>query len=238
MKISLLILLFTASIFAQSNLLLLMGDAKFNPVVNRSSDILLGIEFGSGVTKDANNKVTQWNDLSANAHNFIQADTSKSPTYTVNGMFWDGTNDFMATASFTSNQPRTVYIVGQSSDVTGVRGFVDGATALTGAVYFTGGTINSRAGTLLVGDAASINTWYVITAVFNTTSSTIQLNDVAANSGDAGSSNVSNGFCVGARGTAGFLNGYIKAVYIMTGVDDDAEQIAMKEYLNTKYEVY
>lgn len=99
MRYILIILFYCISIKAQgfANLGLLLGD-DWTPL-NLSPTLYLSDQ--SGITQDANGKITHWID-EVSGIDFAQADTSLSPSYTTLVVF-DGTDDYMSIADFSGN---------------------------------------------------------------------------------------------------------------------------------------
>jgi hypothetical protein len=72
-----------------------------------------------GITKDANDKVTQWNDLSGNNKHAVQPTASTAPTYIPNGLNnlpvlqFDGVDDSMLinTGAFQNNTNHSIFAV-------------------------------------------------------------------------------------------------------------------------------
>ena len=70
----------------------------------------------STFTYSSGSLVSEWRDKSGNARHFAQADTSKQPSRSgtqnsLDTLIYDGTNDYLDTASFTLSQPFTLVYV-------------------------------------------------------------------------------------------------------------------------------
>lgn len=96
--------------------------------------------------------VSQWNDLSGNAHHQLQATGTKQPTLSANGgpnsqacIIADGSNDVMK-ASWTQNQPISIYIVCKWNN----------AFAAAGQTMFDGGAGTGSRGRLFRLTATSL----------------------------------------------------------------------------------
>jgi hypothetical protein len=88
-----------------------------------SLPVRTGLDFWfdatQGVTKDSNDSVTQWNDLSGNAKHAVQPTVSDAPTYILNGLDkkpvlrFDGFNDNMliSTTAFRNNTNHSIFCV-------------------------------------------------------------------------------------------------------------------------------
>lgn len=199
MKIIILYILFTVSVFAQNpfwELAVLFGDDRLN--YSSIPDLSIDINpLPANVTKDANNKITLINDVAGTNQSFAQADTSKSPVWTgnyVNGqpaIFFDGVGDYMVestNASFT--QPSTVFVVIKRDLITaGNRCIMDGGGSTTRNLLGytqTNGYLQAYAGSLMAGNTNTNTNWVVVMARFNNASSEISVNDVSYKTGTVG----------------------------------------------------
>ena len=161
--------------------------------------------------------VQQLNDISGNGRNVSQATGTKRPLWAANSGFpyldADGTDDFLAgTLNANLNQPSTLFI-SFKLDTDAARNLVDVGNAaknLAGArssafVIWAGGTVIS-------GPATDGNN-HVLYGVFNGASSSIQIDNGAPATGNAGANNPANGdafalFSI-AAGTSEFWDGRI-----------------------------
>lgn len=99
----------------------------------------------NGTTPAGNGSaVYRWDDISGNSRHLVQTTAGSRPTYVYAGagsgsneLGFDGTSDFMATSGFTFNQPFTVVIGVFPEGYTANDVIFDGASLLTGALYFT-----------------------------------------------------------------------------------------------------
>lgn len=99
MKTILLILVLNLSLLAQGKFITLFASDEWQPSDVTSASLYAEYDWREGVTKDVNNKVTQFNDL-INGLNFVQADTSKSPDWSLaDGLTFNDDTDVMLSAS-------------------------------------------------------------------------------------------------------------------------------------------
>jgi hypothetical protein len=120
--------------------------------------------------------------------NRLALSNSAGPTLRVDGLEFDGVNDALI-LGFTFNLPFTrVSAIRQKSWVNGNQIF-GGGTNNAGTLLQSGVSpqIGIFDGTAVVGAlSATLNTWFVVTEVHNGASSSIQLNNAAATTGNPG----------------------------------------------------
>ncbi|MBI4945031.1 MAG: hypothetical protein HY840_01365, partial [Bacteroidetes bacterium] len=80
------------------------GQSSFTP--SAVSCLRLWLSSDSGITVDGSNNVMQWNDISGNNNNFIQATPANRPAYVSNNLFrtyglqFDGSAKELINSSF------------------------------------------------------------------------------------------------------------------------------------------
>lgn len=182
-----------------------------------------------------------WLDKSGNGNHATQATTAKRPTYSADGLSFDGTDDTIIAAFPSLSQPITVFAVAQ----------LDSSLLSSGDYYIIGGYDSSHrvilikaatdnkfaiyGGTAIFGDPAddNFNVWNVL---FNGTSSDFSIGGITQGSGDAGSNGM-NGITVGARygGSDKFWQGYISEILIYSRELTAIERTGIAEYLGQKW---
>jgi len=94
-------------------LLFYAGAGGSNPYVPSDTDGLrLALDYRSGVI-ESGGLVSQWTDLSGNDNHFTQATTANKPTLAVDGVAFDGIDDFVDIANLLSaggSSARTLFI--------------------------------------------------------------------------------------------------------------------------------
>jgi hypothetical protein len=200
-----------------------------------------------GVTSVAT-AVSQWNDISGNAHHLTQATGSKQPLVLpalINGypaVRFDGVDDFMATANFTLNQPETIFIVYKQITLTGFGThdvILDGKTAQRSLSTDTDDTITLiNAGTGMgpgVSTYVANGVYAYATLVFNGASSKIRANGVQIASGNAGTNN-GGGLTLGAlAGGTRSCNIEVAELIDYAGVLAANQITDVEAYLKTTY---
>lgn len=178
----------------------------------------------------------QWNDASGNTRHLIQGTGANQPAVQGDGsLLFDGTSDFMQ-ATFTLNQPHTLYLLAKQISWTAGDLWTDGVTAAgarfeqdaVGATPQLAIVAGSRL-RLLAGPV--LNTYGVLTGVFNGASSAVRLNNAAAVVGNGGANNA-GGLTLGAN-AAGAVpsNIQVKEFIAYTGAHDTAAQDQVIAYL-------
>jgi hypothetical protein len=179
----------------------------FNPTIvlpgtfqpNWFSTCILWLRSDLGITIATG--VSQWNDITTNAHNATQATGSLQPTYTSSNGGFGGRptlnatgTQFLTVSSLTLNQPFTVIMIGNNNGG-GTAGLFGGAGNEPAA--FANGGINAAmyAGTQ-VNSSTSITSKCVMAYVYNSGTGLIYVNSsgAAVQTGSIGSLNLSGTF--------------------------------------------
>jgi len=224
-----------------------VGGPKFSP-----SDIA-GLQFWVKADQipslSDGDPVTTWSDQSGEGRDLTQATAAKKPTYQTNeengkpAVRFDGTDDTMASATFDASvvQPSTIFMVGLINTLgPGNKEAFTGLTeAARQALYKSGDeTFRIFADVELVGPSGTtaISIW---TAVFNGTSSSLQINAGTPTSGNAGTDDL-GGATVGSKdgGSINFWPGDIYEILVYDSDLSSEDDTRVRNYLNEKYAVY
>ena len=193
---------------------------------------------GVGQTDDGGGLCSNWaNQLGAMPA--LTAVTTARPTIQADGsLLFDGTANRMLTGATTLNQPETIYFVGRQVTWTDTEGIFDGVSLATGELIQTTTTprVDITAGLAVAANTGLIvNTYTVVTAIFNGASSSLQMNTAAATTGNAGAANM-GGFVLGANGASLlFSNIQVKEVIIRRVSDSAALQLQIQRLLGQVY---
>ena len=192
--------------------------------------------FKLGITS-ASNAVSQWDDQSGNSRNLLQATGTNQPALqTDRSILFDGVDNFMKCDAFTFNQPETVYILCKQITWTLGGTFVDGNTAGSSiqiSQRVGSPTLQIYAG-LFVADNSdlAINTYGALAAVFNGASSSLQVNNNTATTGNVGAENP-GGFTLGANSADGnFSNIQVKEALLYAAAHDATQRARVISYLS------
>lgn len=191
--------------------------------------------------------VVTWYDQSGNGYNASQSTQAKQPRIMNAGVierqnslptirFGYSGDNYLTISGITVSQPNTYFIVGQSSG-TDDHHFIDGTTGSRQIIGFNSGNFITYAGSVLnhVTTSSAI-AFQLMTTLFNSSSSTIQINAGSTTTGNAGSSAIT-GMNIGAGGTNLSINGYMSEV-VCYPADMSASVSGIKTNINTYYSIY
>lgn len=192
--------------------------------------------FGRGITVTGAG-VSQWDDVSGNARHLKQGTDTNRPALQADGsILFDGVDNFLKCDAFTLNQPDTWYVLCNPITWTSGDVIVDGdlATATQIQQVTSSPKIRIRASTGLGDIDFPLGSYGVVAAVFNGASSSLQLNNGAPLTGDAGTV-AAAGATLGARGdgAAGWANIRVKELIIFAAAHDAITRKRLIHYLRT-----
>lgn len=158
--------------------------------------------------------VSSWADKSGNARNLLQNSVNSRPAYnslTLNGLpviTFDGSNDFLQTASTTLNAPHTLLLVArfENAYTSGTQQLTDGVNGST--LYIARSAASAVTFGTNVGNNANLSswtTWAVYAMAVNTgagNANFYQNGSMIAN-GSGGSNGTAGGITLGRYGSAG-----------------------------------
>jgi hypothetical protein len=206
--------------------------------------------FGS-VTRNSGN-ASQLNDLSGNGRHLTQSTAANQPEYLFaarNGLnvldFGPANGKNMAQASgtgFTLSQPLTFFWVFKTpasgsytlSDVTNAA--VDG----TGRINCYGNTATEMRFEAGVSNATTVvaDTWYVVSCVFNATSSVRRINTLTGTTFSAGTRSYSDRLVIGANyGLSSGLRSLFGEIGVYSGALSDSQHASLLKYLAKKWAI-
>lgn len=194
-------------------------------------------KYNTGITVTGAG-VSQWADQSGNGRHLLQATDTNRPAKQAGGeILFDGADNYLKTNAFTLNQPCTIFLLLKqvSYVVSGFKSVMTGNTGTQVNIYqgTVEGTLQLYAGSFGVTQIAQgTGTYNVITAVLNDDSSSIQVDNGTANTGDGGPNNL-GGFTLGAAGDAtAFSNIEVKEILIYSGALSAGDRTTVFNYLD------
>lgn len=183
--------------------------------------------------------VTQWNDKSGNGVNFSStlANDPQTGTLTLNSknvIQFQGNARLENASSFT--QPITYFVVGKAANATDA--FIDGlGSSYRNLVGLNAsGYLQMYAGNALSDSTDRRDTDLLISAVFNSSSSSGYINGTSVLSGGAGTDDASSGLVIGDDQSGNNeLSGYIAEIIAIEGTPDEETRQTVEGYLAHKW---
>jgi hypothetical protein len=209
-----------------------------------------------GITLGGAGGVAQWNDLSGNGNNLVQATDGYRPLYELAGfngmpsMRFDGVNDFLSAngvaAFFTGNDvPMTIYLVYELVSVASI-GVIWRLETTLGATPYNQHYMNTtqfifdRNSASTTANGGLANTKYVQRVFFSGTILTVQQNtSVIANAGQNVASLALNLFTIGASNQLNvpsfWSNIRVAELILFSGKPTPTEDMLIGNYINNRY---
>lgn len=206
------------------------------PAILNDGNTMAWYDFMKGVTKDESNYVSQWNDNLLSGRDLYQANEDKRPIWQSDGVLFDGSNDILRSSAWTHNQPSFIYTVINQVTAAASRILFDGLANYNALQHFDGG-LRLYAGAALGKIFPTLNTYNIIRALFNGTSSKLILNNNTPVTGNAGTVNPS-GFSLGGQHNDGinrWSNIKVKEIIIRKVADTSENETTIYEYLKNKH---
>ena len=202
---------------------------------------------GENITPTTNGStITAWNDAgSALNHCTNIVGTPQYYEDVVNGhpgAYFDGSESMYGSDKSDVAQPQTHFVVfkgtdwgtGAEQDIVTMYNF---SQSIAKQAWTT--VIRTYAGGNIFGDSLSDDTAYMATAIFDNTSSSLQINDASAVTGTTGTGANTNSPNIGAAsGGSSRFTGYVMEWMVFTGSLIEGDQDIVRAYLNNKYAIY
>jgi len=225
-----------------------IASQAFSP--NKLAGLTLWLDASDiGTIIESGGFVSEWNDKSSNNNAVTQVTGSRQPETgidTINGVnaiTFDGIDDFLQRTTFTGGviiQPNTIFIVWEIPVLpAATRKIIDGGAGANRQIIELNSINIWRmwAGGFANGTLRAINTPYITSSLFNTTSSEGYINGVLDISGDVSTRDL-DGITLGARfNITNFLNVKIGEMIIYDRALSTAERLLMETYLSNKWRI-
>lgn len=202
------------------------------------SNLKVWLKGDAGITLNGSD-VSAWADQSGNGNDAAQADTAKQPAYVSNalngipGVQSDGVDELLMSGEFTLNQPFTIYTILNVTAWTSADRIIADAADTNGVLQFgtTPDILLYAKETSLSDSGLTLSNWHVLTTIFNSTSSVIQINKSTASTGNAGATNW-GGYTVGGKhnGPASVAGTFVELL-IYSGAHDATTRGLAQDYL-------
>jgi len=207
------------------------------PAVLDDGNTVAWFDYLENITMDGSNLVRIWGDKSVEGNDLLQAVGTRQPLWSADGVLFDGIDNFMKCIAFPWNQPEFIYMVMKQITWTNFDYFFDGNALNSGVMFQRGVTpnISLYAGAELGPNINMIlNQWKIVRILFNGIASKLQINEIAAITGDAGAANM-GGFTLGCPADALFGRFSNIEVKEIIGRSSAVGEAAIYSYLSTKY---
>jgi hypothetical protein len=216
------------------------GGAKFSPLDlaphawYRADDVVL-----------SGSSITTWTDKSGNGNDLVQGTGSAQPTqvtrYGRKSASFDGGDNVAGAYHAALTQPYTIVLVGEITNFTSARVFVDsddGANRAQLRAAQTTGVLDFYAGGFHTGQTLSAATVAAICVAANGASSEMYLDDFTDGAVDSGSSGAqaADGLTIGAGFSGGTpLLGFVSEVVVLNTLITTAERKSLGDYFTARY---
>lgn len=210
------------------------------------TNLAFWVKSDTGVTSSGG-LVSSWADQSGNGRNLDQSDAAAKPTVVANqlngfaAILFDGIANTMRTTNFSLTQPVSIFLIGKHITWTGGDSLFDGTIDNSGRLFQNGSTpeIVQYSGNFGASTTGLVlNTFALVTCIFNGVSSVLQINNNAQSTGDAGNTAM-GGFVLGsfATGAVAFANISACEVIIQSSVSTADERLLMQTYVTDRYAI-
>jgi hypothetical protein len=207
------------------------------PAVLNDGNTIAWYDYTKGVTKDVDNKVSQWNDQSGNDNHLEQSNTDRQPLYQSTGILFDGVDDNMFKA-FTYNQPVQIYFCFRNKNWSNGRYITDGVSSIVmlttrattpGIKAYAGGSFSTQ------DDNLPIDEYGVIRVLYNGASSKLIVNDNTPIEDNFGANNP-GGITIGSKynDISVATNIEVAEMICRTIADTEEDSLAIYNYLQAK----
>lgn len=180
---------------------------------------------------------SSWADMSGNSRPLLQATAANQPSIMSTGeLLFDGTNDYLQ-ATFTLIQPCTIYLLFRQPTWTSGDVIFDGATGTVKATQSSGtqGIVANAGSALSAGTAIGLDSYGVLSTVFNGTGSVYQSAGGGPSvtiTGDAGAGNP-GGITLGATQAPGnYANIGVREMAVYSVAHDAPTRLNILRYLS------
>lgn len=206
------------------------------PAILNDGNTVGWYDYRLSVAKDGSNAVSAWGDLSGSNHPLLQTVGAYQPAWSMDGVLFDGIDNFMDTTNFGLSQPTMIYLVAKFNDLSSLNIMIDG---VGGRMLFT--TFNNApeilmySGTLAYPLIIPDINYHVFRLSYNGLSSFYKQDAATASGLDVGSSNA-GGILFGCdTAKVNFGNVTIKEAIFRDVVDSENNETAIYNYLKKKY---
>lgn len=226
--------------------LIIRGSSDAQPA-STSPDAVSGIFYwfkADALSLSDGDSVTTWTDSSGGGRNATQSTAANKPVFktgVLNGkpvVRFDGSNDYLDSASASISQPMTIFMVSRADVVKSQIRF----TLKTGNVYHYNDTTTTAtlyAGTTGQTFTTDVTKWNLWDHSLNGASSDAVVNGGTATSISPGTANSTGGIRIGDHPSGSFaFDGDIAEIIIYSGTLSTSDREKVRRYLTEKYGLY
>ncbi len=187
------------------------------------------------------NAISSWTDFSGGSHHAVQASGTRQPLYKTNiqngkpVVRFDGSNDSIATPSFTFNNPLTVFVVANITVVAATNRFlIDGATDLSTPMTYNGTSSLLAAAPMSVTITGGV--WHAHCLIVKGANSTLRTDGGSPSTGTHNGN--PSGLTIGSEADLSaftFLGGDVAEVLAYNSALSDADRGLVEAYLRAKW---
>ena len=218
-------------------------DVSGLPEVLPNLKLWLDASDSSSVTHSSN-AVSQWSDKSGNGIHATQSTASRKPTFNSTGtngksvIDFDGSSDFLDASGLSMTQSYTFALVAKTNNNSTGRDFLFDGVGTNRSIIALDNSGKVQMWATSWGNT-NLNTpsgYFVMTAVFNSSSSSLSLNGTSVTGLNTGTSNLSGGIRIGAhQNTSDFLKGSIAEFFILDETSNPNTIAKVEGYLAHKW---
>ena len=230
------------------NVGLFKGAGLFNslpfPSILKDGNTVKWFDYLLNITKSGSNLTSVWDNkpgipgIIPGA--LLQAVEADQPLWTPDGILFNGISQFMKTAPFTFVQPEMIYIVLKQVTWTHNAYIFDGNASVSGILY----QLNTTPNLLIYAGVNSgnntnlpIDTYGIVRVLINGASSSFQINETTAVTGNFGALDM-GGFTLGANaGSSNWGNIQVKEIILRKIADTAQGEQDIYDYLAAKYSI-
>lgn len=203
---------------------------------------VIWVKSDTGITASP---VASWADQSGQGNDLTQSDPTKRPTLVANqlngysAVVFDGISQTMRTLAFGLTQPVSIFMVAKQITWSSGGSLCDGTVDNSGRIFqYTGSPrIDMYSGAFgPTTNNLAVNTFSLITSIFDGASSKLQINSLTESTGNPGNTSML-GFVLGsfATGATAFCNLAVCEVIVMNAVATAEDRANIHLYVAARY---
>jgi hypothetical protein len=222
------------------------GDFLWKPSVLSTLKVWFDASDSSTISHSSN-AVSHWNDKSGNDNHATQTTSSKQPILTPNGLngkpyvTFDGSNDSLVATSLNITQSYSFFIAAKRDSGSSTKQYLfDGLSSDSYRSLLSlnkNGMVQMWAGSWTTSNINTPSGAFIVSAIFNSSSSRLSLNGTGVTNLDTNTRNLTNGIRIGGNyaDSADYLKGSIAEFLILDETTTSETQSKIEGYLAHKW---